>query len=288
MKIIVFIYLIVFCSIGVAAQNYINYYNQANEAEFEFVEGGNLKTAKNTLRLLDKKYKRLIFKDNFYLGVLLYLDNDSVEGFKYLAKFIENYGSSTHELSKCKKKFQNLNISNKAISELKSLEQKITLRFKDSIYFNKIIKSVNDSIEYYLKTDQDNLRNDIATNDEPNIKLQTHFLNYLTKFGIPKIGLFSEDYTIILYHISDKKLHKMYLDFFLNELKKGNTCPYNYATLIDNNLIGGDETVYGSNYIKFSAKTNHEQVKVNRKKIGLSLYYPGPNCYPILSVQKQK
>lgn len=263
-------------------QNYIDYYNLANEAEYQFAEGIDLVAAKKTFISLDKKYGRLLFKDNFYLGILYYLDNDSINGNKYFAKYIDNYGALTYELPKFKKCFPQLTISNKSMADLEALQNKISKLFKDTVYFNKTIKSVNDSINYYVELDQ-RLLND---SNKINIKIQIPYLNYLKKYGIPKPGIFGEDYMIIFSHITDKNMQKVYKEFLLNEIMQGNACPESFATIVDKNLIETDETMYGTTFIKFSAKTSKEQVIENCKKIGLSPYYPGPNSYPFCKRKK--
>jgi hypothetical protein len=283
------IFLTLFLTIGLtsAGQNYIDYYNLANEAEYKIIDGGNLKEAKKTLVALDKKYGRLLFKDNFYLGVLYYLDNDSINGFKYFSKYINDYGSPCYELPKFKKCFPQLKISDKAVSDLKFLENKITLVFKDTVYFNKVIKSVNDSINYYVNMDQKNRENPDKIDQQLDDLIQLRYLNYLKSFGIPKTGMFGEDFTIILDHVTDKQLNKMYRDYFMSEIIKGNVCPYTYAILVDKSLIAINETFYGAFYIKSSHKLSKEEIISNRKKIGLSQFYDGPNNYPWCKKAKQ-
>lgn len=278
------IFLTLFLTIGLTSvgQNYIDYYNLANEAEYQIIDGGNLAEAKKTLVALDKKYGRLLFKDNFYLGILYYLDNDSINGNKYFAKYIANYGAPTYELPKFKNCFPQLTISNRSMVDLEVLQNKISTRFKDTVYFNKTIKSVNDSINYYVELDQ-KLLND---SNKINVGIQIPYLNYLKKYGIPKPGIFGEDYMIIFSHITDKNMQKVYKEFLLNEIMKGNACPESYATIVDKDLIETDETMYGTTFIKFSAKTSKEKVIENRKKIGLSPYYSGPNSYPFCNRKK--
>lgn len=263
-------------SLNSVGQNYIDYLNQANEAEYQFVEGGDLKAAKQTFISLDRKFKGLLFKDNFYLAILYYLDNDSINGFKYMTKFIDNYGASTYELTKFKKCIPELSVSDKAISELTLLENKVREKFGDSAYYNKVIKPINDTINHYIDLDQKSL----SDSNKINIAIQIPYLNYLKRTGIPNPAIFGEDFMLIFLHLTDKKMQELYKDFLLNEIKKGKVSPETYAIIVDKDLLDSNETIYGSAFIKSSTKTNKEQVLLNRKKIGLSPYYSGPNNFP--------
>lgn len=261
-----------------SGQNYIDYLNQANEAELQFVGGKDLKIAKEKLISLEKKFGRLLFKDYFYLGFLYYLENDSISGFKYLSKYADLSGNITYYLKECESKFPKL-ISKKTFEDLESIQNKNHYRLKDSIYLTKY-KPAIDSISKYETLDQGNRAENINTDTILDLKIQKAYLSYLKKNGLPPTEVIGDTYLTILFHISNNEMKQKYLDFFYDQITKGNASPFSYAVLTDRTLY--PETVYGSHAAKFSAKISKEQVIENRKKIGMSPYFGGPNIYPRL------
>lgn len=270
-----------FLTLGLTSQgqNFIDYYNLANEAEHDFIDNGNLTSAKKTFISLEKKFGRLLYKDYFYLGIINYLDNDTANGYKYLAKFTELFGAPTNYIPDYKTKFPKLNISTRAIAQLESLENTTKLVLKDSTVFNTKYKPIIDSVKRYLELDQRNRRHDVKFSAETDIQIQKQYLTYLKKHGLPNPCVFGDDYLIILFHIEDLKIQETYLTFFKNEIIKGNAYPFTCALITDKRLHP-NETVYGSYSVKYSSKTSAEQIKINRRKIGMSIYYNGSNNFP--------
>lgn len=281
---IIFLFLTSF----VFGQNYIDYYNEANEAEYQFVEGNHPKTIA-ILSKLEKQYGKLLNKDNFYLGMAYYLDRDSINGLNYLLKFTEDFGPIKKLLEDCERKFTNLIISKYSKIQLATLQEKLYLTFKDSVTYNSIYKPTIDSLKSYVILDQKNRNDTGALNGEEDKRIQAGFLNYLKKYGIPPPNKYGDEALLVICaHVYYPEIKEKYLNFFLDEIKKGNISPFYYATIIDRGLAGDKkETIYGAAWIKTSESTSKDKIIENRKKIGMSPYFLGPNNLPKVYKQVQ-
>lgn len=268
------LFLFIILSNSLVSQNYIEYYNNANEAEY-LLNIGKTKEAKSILLKLNKRYKKLKPKDNFYLAVCYYLDNDSISGLNYFKKSINSYMFVVDELKHIKRTIPSFIISANHINTLNNIEDSIATIIKTLIN-----KSVVDSIDFYFNQDLLNRTEDVVIDQNLDISIQTNFLNYLTKNGIPNIYIYGEQYSGIFIHVYDDALLKKYEVFLLDQIKQGNICPYHLSTMVDRKLyFDSQSTKYGS-YI--NPKTI-DKIKINqsRKKIGLSIYYNGSCFFPI-------
>lgn len=274
MKILLII-ICVFPFTGYTQNNYIEYLNKSNEAEY-CLYTGNFDKATQLYSELEMEKDTLINKDYFYLGILSFLNNDSLKGMKYLKKYVSFYGNPTFFLTNYKEKYHKLNLSNFQNEELLRL-QKVKV---DELTNNPVRKSIHDSIEHYLELDADNRKTREQIDPLKDFAIQESFLNYLKKYGIPNYAMDGDIYLEILYHVYNPKLLTLYKEFFYSEIMKGNSCPFAYAILVDRNLTQG--TVYGSGLIKPETKEEELKVRENRKKIGMSPYFNGTGVFPIV------
>ncbi len=254
--------------------NYIAHLNKLNEAEYSFFIG-DLDKATKLLWEIEREKDTLRYKDYLYLGIVSFLNNDSIKGMKYLKKFVNDYGDPFFYLTNYKQQYNKLNLSNFQNKELMELKRAKANELKNDTALVVIYKSIHDSIEYYLNLDEASGKENSEHTDIKDINLQTGLLNYFKKHGVPKL---SDLYVEILFHVSNAKLLKLYKDFFYSQILKGNSFPFAYAILVDCSMIQG--TVYGSYFVKPETATEKIKVIENRKKIGMSPYYNGPNILP--------
>jgi hypothetical protein len=176
-------------------QDAIQYLNKANEAEYEFIQGNHV-TAKSIFTLLEKKYGKLKFKDYFYLGISNYCLNDSINGLKYLLKYIDLYGSALENITNSQRRFPYLKFSQSALAQLETAEKKKHNEFRDSSNYKKAYKPTVDSLQFYSKRNienQDSEGNLISAEQE--IKNQKALLNNLKRM-VFRIQLYTEMNTL--------------------------------------------------------------------------------------------
>jgi hypothetical protein len=267
------ILIIVFLVFGPTSfgQNYIDYLNKANEAEHDFIEG-NLTNSKKLFLELESKFKTLKPKDQFYLGLIYYFNNDTTNGLKYFSKAADQNFWVSENIKKLKEKFPTVSISNYAAITIADIEKKaFNLKYKQVIA---------DSLKYF--SDQDQLyRVGGSFNEDHDKIVQTQFINFLERNGVPNPYIYGDlEYSLITCHVAaypnDSSLYKKYRDFNYKQITQGNVMPFYYCRLIDRNQSNDNKTTYGCDFVKFTTDTPKEKVIENRKKIGQSEYYNGP------------
>ena len=255
------------------SQNYIEYYNEANEAEYQFIEGNYL-SSKANFQILEKQYGKLLTKDYFYLAILCYNQNDSVNGKRCLKKSVEGgLYEVPNYISKFKSnKFPNLKISEKTILEMKLLEEKI---------IQSVDTTIRDTINFYLERDQLNRKEHEEVNLTADYPIQKNLLSFLKRNGLPNPYIYGDSYSIIILHLSDTEIYNSFTKFLYDEIIKGNMYPYYYTVIVDRTEeYKNKQTNYGSYFMKAKTQADTDKIKLNRKKIGLSPYFEGPNIFP--------
>jgi hypothetical protein len=260
------------------SQNYIKYYNEANEAEHLFDEGSFF-SAKKMLTTLEREYKVLKPKDYFYLATIKFLEDDTLSGFDYFMKCAEAGGYPTADIPLCKSRFPKLVnssfpgfvISDAAVAKLESVEKK---------YAAKGDKKVRDTLSVFMNSGSslyDDPEKKISLEEE--LRIQDILLKYLEKNGVPDYTIYGDGFLWQLHNIQEKELVKRCLKLFYDEMSKGNLSPYYYAWLVDANMEG-NRTKYNSQLLVCKDKACMLESNENRKKIGLSIYFNGPGNLP--------
>lgn len=251
------------------AQNYINYYNIANEAENELLNGNYL-NSKEKLIGLESQYSELKAKDYFYLGVLCYILKDTLTGFEKLKKCSLKFGFPTYKVPKYIKSLS-YRPSNFAMHILDSIEKKV-LQIKS--------KTIKDTLIYFEEQDQF-CRSGEQIDTICDIKNQSHFLEYMKKNGFPNYDLYGDVSDVVFLHIYNEKLYNEYTTFLFEEIQKGNVYPFYYAEIVDRKQFELNlPTIYGSYGQSYNPKAPDLRVLENRRKIGMSIYFNGPNSRP--------
>jgi hypothetical protein len=274
--------------------NFIKYFNVANEAEY-MLNTGNPKSAKKHLLSLEKKFKQLKPREYFYLGVLHYIEGDSLKGNLCFKRSATKYHfKPTDELNNVKNVFPEFSISNYSYNLLKQEEQKEIEKAK--ALFNR---SINDSIVYYFGIDEALRENDVSFMFDSNevsssilrlfkeisiIELhhpdadyynQLGYLNYLKRQGVPDFYVYGDFFLSIFQHVDDDRIFNDYDTFLFNELKKGAIWPFYYAMMVDRKqYYDGKPTIYG-HYGAKNKTVEKSVINKSRLAIGHSIYYFG-------------
>jgi len=258
------------------SQNYINYLNFANKAEFQF-QNGKIDSAAYIFRDLLREYNDLKPKDNLYFSVISFLLGDTTAGLNNMYSFISKHGRPVEYLKAYQERFPKLTLSNYTVSKIKDSLDKHTAYFKDTHRYN-LFQAKIDSIEFFIRMDQANRPDPNQINKERDVYIQTQFLNYLSSYGIPNTFVCGDAWLTILFHVCDAVMNAKYIEFFMDRIKEGKACPFTVAILTDRCLT--DSTVYGSYGYKGNTAKEQEVIKANRIKIGMSPFYNGCGEFP--------
>jgi hypothetical protein len=265
MRILVIIFSLLI--ITARGQKYIDYFNQSNEAEY-LLSQGNYDGARGIYSKMEKKFKRLKPKDDWYMGLMNYFQKDSANGAKYMVKCAEHLGWPQAMLLEFQKKYPQLNISNSTLKEVEKIEKEKTAQKK---------KSVSDTLKYFTDQDQNNRRNLAAIDSAGDLKLQKLMLKYFKDNGIPDMLLYGDNFAVVFLHITNQELLKEYKELLMKQVKKGNVYPWYYTSMVDRDMEARTGTsMYNSfAYKKGYSKEDIEKFNKNRKEIGLSVYFKG-------------
>jgi hypothetical protein len=274
MRTLIIISFLLIFPISAFGQDFIKYFNQANEAEFQLSES-NFSEAESILTKLQTEYNSLKPKDYFYLGIIKYLKNDSINGNIYLSNCAYNYGRPTDHIANYKRMYPQLNISDASINKFSLIENE---RFK------AIQKNVTDTLTYFIKQDQLNRSNQTTGSREVDVIIQMAFLNYLKANGIPDLVKYGDGIIgTILLHLKNEEVFSNYKEYLYEELCKGNIYPNLYGSMVDRHQYDYYKpTIYNSYFSEnITDSKKLTEISNNRKNIGLSKYFKGPNIRPI-------
>jgi hypothetical protein len=254
-------------------QKYIDYFNQSNEAEY-LLSQGNYDGARAIYSKVEKKFKHLKPKDDWYMGLMYYFQKDSVNGAKYMVKCAEHLGWPQATLVEFQKKYPQLNISQNTLKEVEKIEVEKMKQKK---------KAVADTLKYFIDQDQNNRKNLAAIDSAADVKLQKQLLKYFKDNGIPDMLIYGDGYANIFLHITNQDLLKEYKELLMKQVKKGNVYPWFYTSMVDRDMEARTgTTIYNSfKYTKGYSKEELEKINKSRKEIGLSVYFKGPGNQPI-------
>lgn len=265
---------LLFLSISSFGQDYIEYFNSANEAEYQ-LSLGNFTEARTIFKNLEEVYTSLKPKDNFYLGIIAYLFSDTIEGYKYLSESATKLVFASYHIQDYKRIFPQLKISEFAINNIKNIEV---------VTQNQCNKKIFDTLSYFLDQDQLNRNGHLVVNREVDTRNQQAFLKYLKANGIPDIVAYG-DATIstLVLHMYDEGVFSEFKAYLLKELKKGNIYPNYFAAMVDRHQYDYHRPKIYNAYFseKISDPDKLKEINSKRLSIGLSIHFKGNNILPI-------
>lgn len=272
------------------AQNYIQYHNLVNEAEYWLY--------KQEYKKAEKLYKRAFrlekafSKDSYLLAKCYALQGKKKACHNWLKKssatpisFTPYLIHNPNEIQNFKRIFSKKGEFDKLSLELKSIKKEVDKQFKNDTY-----KMLQDTIAalclqdqlYRKNATQEELNNDLYLKllHQNDLDIQQKLLDIIKKYsypGYPKIG--TDNGNLILVHIlNDDKTHRIYKELLYEELKKGNILPFGYAYMMDRWHLVNKNICYLSMRIytqKLCTEDDYEGIVERRLNIGLSIYFTG-------------
>lgn len=277
-----------------SAQDYIDYHNHVNEAEYWMYKEDYQKAKK----LYKKAFQigKVIPKDSYLLAKCYaalgnkkqcrkWLEISSLTPISFAPYFIKR----ADQIDVFRKVFSDEEIEVLS-GELKVLRQQTDSIFKDDTYL-----MLRDSLELLVEQDQryrtnptDEKRADsvyMAAFRANDIRVQTNFLNLIKTHGYQDYHNNGYDVAaIILAHVFDnQEMFEAYDEVLFSELKKGNILPFTYAYMIDRWYLHNTKSCYLSMRIytqRLCTEVDYEAIVQRRLAIGLSIYFKGPRKKP--------
>ena len=257
------------------AQNYIEYYNLINEAEY-YVYSGNDSAA---LIYYEKAFncEKPHAKDLFDYALCVKRTDNSKDIRPLLVKSAKNFGDVSFWLYVID---EEKNFHESFIEKLVKIEKRNrrkTKEMRDTLDYFKhqdqiFVGSIKDN---YSKTDP-KYREFLEKFHEHDSLYQVEFLNYINENGYPGFLTIGTDLAVaILLHLSCSN-YQIAKDILYKELINGRILPFNYAMMVDRlECICNGESYYSAYPMK-SCLPGKDKILENRKKIGVSIYFQGP------------
>lgn len=279
------------CSIRtVKSQNYIDYYNIVNAAEYD-IDRGQWKDAEKKLRqafAIESPFPR----DYYMLAKCRCARNKKNSAIRHLKKVTTDpFGMAVSKLSRDSIFF------NKCITvkDRKRITPILLKLEKDFTNYRKVTEKyikMKDTVSYFFNVDQQyrslmkdnpckdnkdtsehcmNIRKEWSISDS---LLQEKVYQYIINNGFP--GDIGDDIYILLSHLQPAIYQKM-KPVLIEELKKGKVDPFFLGMIFDRM-----EIQYNSNqcayfvYGQDCSSDTWEKIIDNRLSIGMSIYYNGP------------
>ncbi|KIX21860.1 hypothetical protein SY27_04030 [Flavobacterium sp. 316] len=264
-----------YTKIGDKDANYIPYYLKVFEADSLFI----VKDYKRSYEILDslfKKYEPINisgYKEyETYLMASYLVEKNKAKIDKILQKSFQRYGSNYIF-------FENDTLLNKILKESKFNKNDLSL-FSEKYVLSLDLK-LRDTVELMVAQDKDVRgkgpvieENIEKINRQENINKQNEnrIITIFNKYGYPsvkKIGYYEynqkdTELLAVYLHCSPAFMDSILLPKLYESLRKGETPPYNYATVYDKlKIYQTDEQLYGS----FLDYQGHSTPLINPKKI---------------------
>jgi len=280
----IFCTLCLFCpTIPSFSQDYIEYYNLINEAEYQIL----LKNDSVALTYYKKAFncEKPHAKDLYVYALCLKRLNHSNNIKPLLVKSARNYGKPSYWLFKESQDYQ---FKKSYIKKLRNIENKNRLKTKiimdtvdyfmlqDQLYRKVFVDSIK---VYYSKTDTEYIEF-MEKYHEHDSLYQVEFLNYVKENGFPgSFTIGSDKAASILFHIICPNF-KIAKDLLYQELLKGNILPFYYALMVDRiGYICNGKAYYYAYPLNKDCLPERDEILENRKKIGASIYFQGPRRF---------
>lgn len=254
-----------------SSQNYINYFNIVNEAEYNFDNQNFNKTIK-LLKRANKSFGNLKTKELFYLGISQLIKGDTIQGKISLFKCIENGGSPTKYLPYYKN-FENYPVIKSYYNTIYEFEKSHPKK-RDTL--------IRDSLEYFIQIDQSNRAGGAVNSSEIDIINQLHLLKFFETHGFPNFMYYGDGISTIFKHIADSEVYSLYKVYLFKQIELGNMYPVYYAYMVDRYECTFNKQLFYSAYtIGCNVELPKEKIEKNRRSIGLSIYYDGTLLRPL-------
>ncbi len=260
------------------SQNYIEYYNLINEAEYQ-VYSGNDSAA---LSYYEKAFncEKPHAKDLFDYALCVKRTDNSKDIRPLLIKSARNNGDVSFWLYVID---QEKNFHESFIEKLVKIEKRNRRKTKE----------MRDTLDYFKHQDQifvGSIKDNYSKTDPKYIEFmekfyehdslyQVKFLNYINENGYPGFLTIGTDVAAgILLHLTCLNYQKA-KDMLYKELINGRILPYCYAMMVDRRECICNREAYYYAYPMKSCLPEKDKILENRKKIGVSIYFQGPRTF---------
>jgi hypothetical protein len=270
-------------------QDYINYYNVINKAEYYI----HINKYDSALILFDKasKIENLQAKE-YYLQAFCLTKKEKFNEQKVKRLIIKSARKNGIPTVWMKKQALDMKLNHSFISRIKKQEKKR----------QKQLKVIRDTVNYFLSEDRkyrtilvDSISVFFESDSKEHLEYshfieiqdsinQNQFLEYINREGYPGIYKSGTDIiATVLLHINCHFFIR-YKELLMKELRKGNIQPFYFASMVDRiNCHCYGESFFSAykmgNSIGKCLNLNQEEIVNNRKKIGLSTYFYGPRVF---------
>lgn len=278
------------------AQDYIQYYEYVNEAEYWMYRQEYNKATQ--LYLASESKAPILAKDAYLLAKCYAYQGDRDNCFKWLVKSAEyNITMAPYFLQKHSEwaVFKSIFLED---GELEALRQDLILiaKAEQKKQRDSIFTMLRDTVNVLFDQDQ-LLRNkgnysawtmqERRLFEKNDSIVQTALLDLTKKHGFPgylKIG--TDIIDLVLVHV-DKHFYAEYKPLLLEEVRKGNLLPFGYGYMLDrfywmyeHNQQENDCYLHMLYTRKICVEQDYYEVVQRRKSIGLSIYFSGPRKKP--------
>lgn len=280
-------FILLLSNVHLFAQNYIQYYNLVNEAEYWISQ----KEYENAIDLYLKafEFEKPISKDAYLLAKSYALNKNSKEALYWLEESVKCPISKTTDLLINTKESLSFQIAFSEEGELEAIRQDLILlkekeKQKDK---GKRYKMLQDTVFTFFMRDAMNqpLRNaknsTLAEQKMAHQKdsiLQDNLLELIQTNGYPGfVNVGHSMLNAILIHIQED-VYDLYQKELFSELQKGNIYPKSYALFLETKHLEKEKSCYFflENYTNDLCTPNdYKSIVERRLEIGMSIYFPG-------------
>lgn len=276
-----------FFNMSLFAQDYIEYYNLVNEAEYWMYKKEYKKA--ETLYMRAFKVENPMKKDAYLMAKCYALTGNKEATLKWLKKSIEVSGSRTKDILKRRREyavFQSVFSEDGEFEAIRQdlllMKEKIDQKKKDHSY--KMLKDT--VIEFYrqchlnkTEREQVNCTADARLSSyQRDFMVQYNLLEFIQENGYPGYTRTDLKLADALIMTLNESLLEDYQMVLYEELKEGNIYPKAYATVLEQIHLNKEKSCHLSleNYTKdFCVASDGEAIVQKRLEIGLSIYFQG-------------